>query len=129
MRMTSQQYQAWLAKRGTPDQRNRSDTGTTAPESDLHDYIIDFCKKQSPPWLLFHGSMGHRTRRTLGEVDFTCILPKGIVLFVECKRKNGKLSPEQQAIKHWMNLLGHKMHIIRSEEEFVTVSLDAMKEK
>lgn len=87
-------------------------------ESKLHADIIDFCKGQSPPWLYFHGTMAEATGRTKGEPDFTLVASGGRVFFVECKKKGGKLKPDQRDVIHWAGLLGHKIHVVYNMEEF-----------
>lgn len=97
----------------------QSPQAASRSEADLHDKISKHCRENG--WVCFHGSMAHRAMRTIGENDFHCLLPGGIVLFVECKTKTGKLSPEQLGMKMWMEKLGHKMHVIRTLEEFVAL--------
>ena len=87
-----------------------------APESELHYAIISNCKANG--WIYFHGSMAHKAIRTVGEPDFTLLLPAGRVLFIECKTRTGKLSPEQLGLSLWAEKLGHKIHVVRSMEEF-----------
>lgn len=94
------------------------DDGETK-ESDLHDKILNECRRRG--WIAFHGSMAHRTYRTGGEPDFTIVREHGEVLFVECKSKTGKLSPEQSAMMFHMNRLGCKLNIVRSFAEFIQV--------
>jgi len=89
---------------------------TEQPESELHNAIISHCKANG--WIYFHGSMAHKAMRTVGEPDFTLLLPAGRVLFVECKTRTGKLSPEQLGLSLWAERLGHKIHVVRSMEEF-----------
>jgi hypothetical protein len=85
-------------------------------ESGLHDEISDYCKSRG--WLAFHGSMAHRAMRTLGEPDFIIARADGVTLYVECKTKTGKLTPEQQAIGHALTALGQRWAVVRSLEEF-----------
>lgn len=85
-------------------------------ESDLHSQIIDFCRARG--WIYFHGSMAHRAMRTVGEPDFTILASGGRTFFVECKAKNGKLSPQQQAMIAWAEKLGHKVHVVYSIGQF-----------
>lgn len=114
----------------------KSETGSAAslnqtPDGDeykLHEFIIAECKRRG--WIVFHGSMAHQTFRTKGEPDFVILAncanaefqtrPQRVFL-IECKTKNGKLSPDQQAIKHWATTLGHTIHVVRSEQEFLEV--------
>ena len=91
-------------------------TGGESKESNLHEKIIEECKRNG--WIYLHGSMAHRSMRTLGETDFHCLLPRGVILHIECKTASGKLSPEQLAMKVFMEHLGHSYHIVRSFIEF-----------
>lgn len=86
-------------------------------ESELHNRIIRYCKDNG--WVYFHGSMAHRTRRQIGEPDFTIVADRGRVFFVEAKSANGKLRPEQRALQAWMLKLGHVLHVVRSMREFL----------
>ena len=85
-------------------------------EAALHDFILEECRRRG--WLAFHGSMAHRTKRTVGEPDFVILTPGGRLLLVECKTSQGKLSPEQLAIACHARKLGHSIHVIRSQQEF-----------
>ncbi len=86
-------------------------------ESDLHNQIIDYCKSKG--WQYLHGSMAHRSRRTLGEPDFLVLADRGRLLMVECKTKTGKLSMEQQGFIAHAAKNGHVVHVVKSMEEFV----------
>lgn len=85
-------------------------------EERLHNDIIKFCRDSG--WIYFHGSMAHKTLRTVGEPDFTILANNARVFFIECKTKTGKLSPEQLALKLWAEKLGHTIHTVRSMSEF-----------
>lgn len=86
-------------------------------ESGLHEQIRQECVKNG--WLAFHGSMAHRTYRTLGEPDWIILMPEGRLLMVECKTAKGKLTVDQAGVRLWAEKLGHKVHIVRSFEEFL----------
>lgn len=88
-------------------------------ESALHDFILSFCRGSQ--WIALHGSMAQATSRTLGEPDFTILADKGRVFFIECKSKDGKLTREQDGMRHWMTRLGHAYHIVRTQKEFLQV--------
>lgn len=90
-----------------------------AREKDLHAMIFDHCR--SKKWIVFHGSMSERTGRTLGEPDFTILADGGRVFFVECKSKQGKLSPAQFAMRHHACSLGHPFHVVFSFAEFLEI--------
>lgn len=87
-------------------------------ESKLHDQIIAFCNEQWPRWKFIHARMDQRSTIALGAQDFTIFRPDGRLLMVECKKKGGKLSPEQSAWVMEMALLGHIVYTIRSMDEF-----------
>lgn len=91
-------------------------------ESDLHDQIYDWCRAKG--FIALHSSMAERTTRNKGEWDYTIIgsieeIPK--VWFVECKSKDGKLTMEQHAMITHAESHGHKVHVVRSMEEFIKV--------
>lgn len=87
-------------------------------EGELHAQIIQECKRRG--WLPFHGSMAHKSRRTPGEADFTILVP-GSVIFIECKTRTGKQSPDQLAVSAMAARLGHTIHIVRSFPEFISL--------
>ena len=113
--ITEQQYADALA-RLNKNQVRQGGVDPVEKESKLHEDIIACCKARG--WICFHGSMTHRTHRTVGECDFTCLLPDGVVVFIECKSKNSKLRPEQAAIQAWMKKLGHILFVVRNMDEF-----------
>lgn len=88
-------------------------------ESALHRDVLAYCRQQG--WIVFHGSMAHRTARTVGEMDATICASNGRVFFVEMKARAGKLSTEQLGVKLWMERLGHTVHVVRSLEQFLEI--------
>ncbi len=85
-------------------------------EDDLHDAILEECKQRG--WICLHGSMAHRTHRTIAEPDCVILADRGRCFLVEAKSKSGKPSPKQLALKAWAKKLGHVIHIVRTMEEF-----------
>ena len=85
-------------------------------EAELHHAILDWCAARG--LVALHGSMAHRTRRTLGEPDFVILAPHGRVVLVECKLPGRKLSAEQNALARRAQLLGHVVHVARDMDEF-----------
>lgn len=121
MRFTQQEYDAYVAKHSNAYQekcRARCDEKADK-ESRLHEAIISHCRANG--WIYLHGSMAHKTKRTLGEPDFVLLLPDGRVLFIECKGQKTKTSPAQLAMAAWMKKLSHQLHFIRSYAEFLEV--------
>lgn len=95
-------------------------TGTTiADEHELHELVSAECKRRG--WITLHGSMAQATARTIGEWDFVIIADEGRTFLVECKSKNGKLTPEQAGMKLWAEKLGHKPAVVRSMDEFLAL--------
>lgn len=126
--ITDEQYQemqnrlALKRGRALPSSGGGDDGNDVKYESELHEQIIDYCRQRSPQWIVLHGSMAHRTRRTLGECDFVILADKGRVLFIECKRRNGKLSPAQVVMSIRAEELGHKIHVVYSLREFIAIA-------
>lgn len=110
-----QNMQARLAR----GQKSHVAADAEKKESDLHDKIVTYCKSRH--WIVFHGSMAHKSMRTLGEPDFTILADQGRVFFVECKTKTGKLSIEQLGIQLAAKILGHTVHAVRSLREFTEI--------
>lgn len=105
-------------QKGKPSVSASPDDAVDA-ESGLHADIIKECKRRG--WLYFHGSMAHRARRTLGEPDFVILADRGRVFFFECKKKNGKRSPEQIGVAIWGERLGHQIHLIEGMSQFLAI--------
>ena len=112
-RMSSAEYNAYLARRH--GQAFKPDSAVLN-EAKLHEDILAECRRRG--WLVFHGSMAHRTFRTPGEPDFVILRDNGKTLMVECKSGTGKLSTDQQAVAAWASKLGHQIHVVHSMEEF-----------
>lgn len=90
-------------------------------ESDLHEQIIEHCNAQVPKWVYFHSSMAHKTRSVLGTPDFTILADRSRTFHLEVKRKDGKLRPEQLAMQIRAEELGHKIHVVRSFEQYLAI--------
>lgn len=93
-------------------------------EADLHNQIIAECRRLG--WLWIHARMDKASHMTVGAPDFMILAEGGRVLLVECKRRDGKLRPEQLAFKAWAAKLGHTVHVVRSLEEFCAVEKIAL---
>jgi hypothetical protein len=89
-------------------------------ESDLHAQVVAECKRRG--WICMRGSMAEPTARPIGEWDATILADGGRVLFVEMKRKGGKLSPEQAGMIQWAGNLGHRVHVIYNLEQFIELT-------
>ena len=90
-------------------------------ESDLHDMIISWCRRQDPQVPFGHGRMDKRTGRTPGEPDFYLMLPNEKLLLVECKTEKNDFSEDQQKFTDACHAVGHTVHLVRSYNEFLSV--------
>jgi hypothetical protein len=88
-------------------------------EHDLHDDIEAYCKGRG--WYYVHSRMDKPTTTALGVPDFIIALPEGKTLWVECKRKGGKLRAEQQGVAMMLDKLQHHWAVVFSFEEFITI--------
>ncbi len=93
----------------------------TGKESELHAQIIDECRRRG--WLIGHHSrMDCESTCPTGSPDFIVFLDGGRVLAFECKTKTGKLSLEQAGVIAWAAKLGHAVAVVRSFEDFLTLT-------
>jgi len=118
-RFTEEQYRAFLLRQKDSEkfaEIERLPDDAVTCEGDLHNNITDYCKQRG--WPAFHGSMAHKAMRTLGEPDFTILASNSRVFFIECKTKDGKLSNEQRGLAMMAEMNGHKIHVVRSMDEF-----------
>lgn len=106
-------------QRVKPEEKPLLKASACDEESVLHDRIIRHCRENG--WLYFHGSMAHKSYRTKGENDFHILMPGGRVAFIECKKKDGKLSPDQRAVIAMAERLGTKIHVVYSFEQFLEI--------
>jgi len=113
---TQTEYNAQIARQFS---KLRPAAGAVECESDLHDQIIDECDRRG--WQYLHGAMSKRTHRTLGEPDFTVLASNGRVIFLECKSKTGKLSPDQAAFKAQASHNGHFVWMVRSISDVIPI--------
>lgn len=88
-------------------------------ESQLQMDIEQECRRRG--WIPLRSRMDRKTARKKGEWDFTIVANGGRTIFVECKSKTGKLSPDQQAMIAHARILGHAVHVVCSMEEFLGI--------
>lgn len=116
-RWTREQLLAYESKRGSGSVV-KPPSKAVEQESDLHADIAAECLRRG--WIGFHGSMAHKTHRTVGEPDFVILVDGGRILLVECKAKGKKQTTDQMAIEAWAKKLGHTYWLVYSLEEFLT---------
>ena len=122
--MTQADLNAYNARRATQARKQGDDGGKAKQtpagrEHELHGAILDECKRRG--WVVYHGSMAHRTRRTVGEPDFVVAASDGRTYHIEAKTRSGKLSMDQRAMMADLSRLGHTAAVVRSLEEFLLV--------
>jgi hypothetical protein len=93
-------------------------------EADLHDQVLDYCRGKG--WIAVHSRMDKSSTIAVGMPDFVIATDDGRTLWVECKRKNGKPTPAQQAMLHWLARNRQICGVVRSLDEFIAL---ARKEK
>lgn len=92
------------------------DTAYDGPESDIHEKIISYCRLRT--WFVVHSRMDRKATTATGVPDFIIATRSG-TLWIECKRKGSKPTPEQRDANYWLQSLGHAAHIVWSYEEFL----------
>ena len=86
------------------------------PESSLHDYILEHAHSQG--WLAIHSRMDKPTTTALGVSDFILVTTQTI-MFIEAKRKGGKVTPKQQGFLTAIRSLGWPSAVVYSQEEYL----------
>jgi hypothetical protein len=88
---------------------------SNAMEEDIHDDIERLCRSRG--WLYVHSRMDKRTTVHVGTPDFIIALPGGRTLWIECKRKDGKLTEKQHGTLRWLRKLGQEAHVATDVEQ------------
>lgn len=115
MSVSEAQYRDMLA-RTLRSQVREPPTASDEPESELHDQIIDECRRLG--WYCRHCRMDKKTTDAVGTPDFIIAIPGGITLWIECKRKGSKPTMPQLAASAHLRHLGHLHGFCYSFEEF-----------
>lgn len=95
-------------------------------ERKLHEDIMAHCDKQWPRWKYVHARMDKPSTIAVGAPDFVIFTPGNEemhprVFAIECKRGGKKPTPEQLAWHKEMEMLGHRVHVVYSMEEFLEI--------
>lgn len=86
-------------------------------EGALQDEIIAYCRHRG--WWCDYSRMDKKTTRPLGAPDIIVWADMGRVFACECKRRGGKLRPEQIGVKMLLEGLGHRYLLITSLQQFI----------
>ncbi len=90
-------------------------------EIPLHDKILKWCANQWPRWKVIRARPDKPSGIQVGAQDLTVFSPGGRVFCVELKSRDGKLSKQQAAWAVEMDMLGHRVHVVRSLREFLAI--------
>jgi hypothetical protein len=90
-----------------------------ALEKDLHALILSYCRDNRI--YVVHSRMDKRATNNTGTTDFILAMPQGRTLWIEAKRKGGKLSPEQTITRHVLRALGHQHYVVWNYADFVSI--------
>jgi len=82
----------------------------------LHLLIEDELKRRR--WYYVHSRTDRATTQQAGVPDFIIATPNGKTLWIEAKRKGGKLSVEQNVTRHILLAMGHHFAVVFSMEDF-----------
>lgn len=85
----------------------------------LQEMISHWCRSQWPRVKFIQARSDEKSTIAVGAHDFTIYLPDGVVLSIECKAKGNKISPDQAAWIKELEMLGHKVHVVWSFQEFL----------
>jgi RecB family endonuclease NucS len=117
----SKQFDAhWLEnyeRRNAPAIRQPKPEDFEGRESELHEMISTEMRNRR--WYFVHSRTDKRTTTQLGVTDFIVAKPDGVTLWVEVKRKGGKLSAEQTATRHVLTALNHRHEVVYSMADFM----------
>jgi Nuclease-related domain len=120
-RFTQAEYESFLSRQAKHEKTEGPAAGEMVEtEGDLHDQILEECRRRG--WVAFHGSMAHKSHRTLGEPDFIVLCPRGQLLLIEAKSRTGKRSMPQLALAVLAETLGHKIYVVRSMTDFHNIA-------
>lgn len=124
MSLTNEQYYEILAR--TQRNKLREPPSEFKPcekevgKGGLHEQIMHHCDHQWPRWKYIHARTDVPSTIQTGAPDFPVIyLPAGKILIIEAKRGEEKLKTAQNIFIHELAMLGHKVEIVRSFEQFL----------
>ena len=101
----------------TQPEAKASSGGAVERERDLHDAIEAYCRSKG--YLYRHDRMDRATTGQVGWADFTIFMPHKRCLFLECKAKGKKPTPEQSAMLAHAANFGFVAKVVDNYEDAV----------
>lgn len=98
-----------------PDEKRKRVSGDVAAESELHEQIIQECRRRL--WPFVHSRMDKKTRTKKGVPDFVICADRGRTIWIEAKGPETKISPEQRIFIAMAKKLGTIVHVCRSMDQ------------
>lgn len=105
MSINSIQFAQMLARVEQNSGRMPVSDDPVTKESDLHQDIIDLCKRRG--WFYVRSRMDRRSTQAPGVPDFIVAADDGKTIWIECKAKGNKPSNEQLATITFLKAKGH----------------------
>lgn len=105
-------------ERGRPQLRP-APGAAAAKESKLADEVLAHCRAQWPPWKVLRARTDKESTIAAGAHDLTVFAKWPLVVLVELKTRDGKLSAKQQEWAAELRLLGWRVAVARSMEQFL----------
>ena len=88
-------------------------------ERDLHEQTTAELRRRKLYFV--HSRMDKPATNQIGVPDYIVAMPGGKTMWLELKSKTGKLSPEQQAAKHMLEMSGHRHEVVRGFSQLLEV--------
>lgn len=104
-----------------PDTMEGKETADPGPEENLRKKIVKYCDDHGYPNLFFPQTKDVQRFLPPGWPDGIIALPKGRVVFMELKAKDGYLKPKQDAYRLMFMHLGHEWYLVRSYKRFLEI--------
>ena len=106
-------------KRSTPSREAAGEPAVRLRERDLHDAILVECRRRG--FAVIHARMDRASTIAVGAPDFIIGMPAGFTLWLEVKGPKGKPTPAQLGWLRHLQKLGHRAHLVRSLDEFLSL--------
>lgn len=103
--ITPLQAQEMIARTERNAGRIPMPTDAVEVESELHQEIIDLCKRRG--WFYVRSRMDKRTTQAIGVPDFIIAADDGKTIWIEAKAKGNKPTTEQLATITFLKAKGH----------------------